>query len=428
MARFCKVLAALAALLPISTVTATPTPSGGPAAATPLPPSQDPWYTAPPGFESAAPGTILRSRVAPGNLSLITANSSAAFNILYRTTDSRYLPTWAVTTLFVPKGSSGNSGKSNNALVAYQLPYDTANVDGSPSFTLYRGAAFAGGPDIPALLGKGWYVSVPDYEGPLASDTAGVISGHATIDSVRAVLSGQHGLSPQARYAMWGYSGGALASEWAAELQVQYAPEMSFAGAALGGLTPNVTNVLLAIDGTLDAGRIPSAILGLSSQFPDVQAFLLSKLKTTGPYNATTFLSARHLTLQQIDAVFGNQTITDYFVDGIADLLAPSVLQAFNRDGMMGYHGTPQMPLFVYKAIEDELSPIADTDALVARYCGVGATIQYQRNDVGGHGAEFQNGEASAFAFLVSVLEGTYTATGCSTQNVTIAINTSPEK
>jgi hypothetical protein len=225
---------------------------------------------------------------------------------------------------------------------------------------------------------------------------------------------------------MWGYSGGALASEWAAELQVQYAPEMSFAGAALGGLTPNVTNVLLAVDGTSDAGLIPGAILGLSSQFPDVRAFLLSKLKTTGPYNATAFLAAQHLTLAQSNKVFGYQVITNYFVDGIADLLMSNVLKVVNSDGMMGYHGTPQMPLFIYKAVEDELSPVADTDALVARYCGVGADIQYQRNTVGGHGSEDENGDAAAFAFLSSVLEGTYTATGCTTKNVTIAIDTSP--
>jgi hypothetical protein len=415
MARLSRLLAALAALLSVST--ATPTLSDLPAAATPLPPSQDPWYTAPPGFENAAPGTILRTRVAPGNLTSVVANSSAAFNILYRTTNSRYLPAWAVTTLLVPKDN-----RSNKALLSYQVAYDTADVDGSPSYALYAGS----GSDIPAALGKGWYVSVPDFEGPLASFTSGVMSGHATIDSVRAVLSGRYGLSPQARYAMWGYSGGALGSEWAAELQVQYAPEMSFAGAALGGLTPNVTNVLFAVDGTSDAGLIPGAILGLSSQFLDVRAYLLSKLKTTGPYNATTFLAAQHLTLAQSNKVFGYQVITNYFVDGIADLLTPNVLKVVNSDGMMGYHGTPQMPLFVYKAIKDELSPVADTDALVARYCGVGATIQYQRNTVGGHGSEDENGDAAAFAFLASVLEGTYTATGCTTENVTIAINTSP--
>lgn len=59
---------------------------------TPLPPSQDPFYTAPAGFESASPGAILRLRSAPGNLTSIVGNCSAAYNILYRTTDSQYKP------------------------------------------------------------------------------------------------------------------------------------------------------------------------------------------------------------------------------------------------------------------------------------------------------------------------------------------------
>ena len=113
--------------------------------------------------------------------------------------------------------------------------------------------------DVNASLSKGWIVSVPDYEGPLASFTAGVMSGHATIDSIRAIFSKKHefGLTDNARYAMWGYSGGALASEWAAELQVQYAPELSFSGAALGGLTPNVTSVLDIINEGYAAGLAP---------------------------------------------------------------------------------------------------------------------------------------------------------------------------
>jgi hypothetical protein len=62
-------------------------------------------------------------------------------------------------------------------------------------------------------------VNVPDYEGPLASFTAGLMSGYATLDSVRAALNCGEilGLSPKARYAMYGFSGGALAAEWAAE-------------------------------------------------------------------------------------------------------------------------------------------------------------------------------------------------------------------
>jgi len=54
---------------------------------------------------------------------------------------------------------------------------------------------------------------------------------------------------------MWGYSGGALASEWAAELQTKYAPEISFVGMAIGSVTPNVEIVFNTINKGLFAGQ-----------------------------------------------------------------------------------------------------------------------------------------------------------------------------
>ena len=97
-----------------------------------LPPSQDPFYTAPAGYEAAAPGAVLRVRSARGNLTQISANIGSAYNILYRTTDSNYRPSWAVTTLYVPKtapklnatSSSTNStaGAAGAALLSYLVP------------------------------------------------------------------------------------------------------------------------------------------------------------------------------------------------------------------------------------------------------------------------------------------------------------------
>jgi Secretory lipase len=77
----------------------------------------------------------------------------------------------------------------------------------------------------------------------------------------------------------------------------------------------------------------------------------------------------------------------------------------------MGYHGVPQMPLFVYKAIADEVSRIEDTDALVNRYCAVGASVLYQRNTVGEHILEENNADATAFAWLSSALDVTVSVT-----------------
>ncbi|EME39134.1 hypothetical protein DOTSEDRAFT_75028 [Dothistroma septosporum NZE10] len=377
-----------------------------------LPPKQDPWYAAPPNYEYAAPGTILKVRPAVGNITSVQSNSTAAYNILYRTTNSQYNATWAVTTLFVPSTSDGN-----DKLLSYQIPYDSVDLNSSPSYALYSSPYS----DIVNALGQGWYVNVPDYEGPKASFTAGVMSGHATLDAVRAVLASGFGLNTtSAKYAMWGYSGGALASEWAAELQNQYAPELNFAGAALGGLTPNVTSVMMAVSGTIEAGLIPAGILGLASQYPELQQYLMDNLKTSGQYNATAFYEATNYTLIEEIVAYAGQNITDYFNNGLATLSDPIPRRVINRDGIMGYHGVPQMPVFAYKAIMDEVSPINDTDILVDRYCLIGATIKYDRNTVGSHTTESANGDARAVSFLTSVLGGTYNATGCQIQNVTV--------
>lgn len=372
-------------------------------------PSVDPFYRPPQGYEYTLPGSILRIRQAAGNLSTLH-NASAAYQILYRTTDSRYNATSAVTTLFVPRIANGSK------LLSYQIPYDTAAVDFSPSYSLYGGAD----PNIVEGLRRGWYVSTPDYEGPLGSFTAGVMSGHATLDGVRAVLNAGFGLDARGgtRYALWGYSGGALASEWAAELQNQYAPELDFAGVALGGLTPNVTSVMMSIDGGIEAGIVVSGILGLASQYPEYLDQLVAMLRPTGRYNASGFLAARNLSLSGTIVKYAGQNVSDYFLNGAAELATPAAMYVTNRDGQMGYHGVPAMPVFAYKAVGDELSRVSDTDALVRRYCAVGADILYHRNELGSHTTELLNGLGRALNFVDRVLAGAYNHTGCSTFDV----------
>lgn len=75
------------------------------------------------------------------------------------------------------------------------------------------------------------------------------------------------------------------------------------------------------------------------------------------------------VTLNRAAVAYAYQDIGEYFIGGIADLTSPIVLDIINRDGIMGYHGVPQMPIFAYKAIGDEISVVEDTDALVDKYC-----------------------------------------------------------
>jgi len=115
---------------------------------------------------------------------------------------------------------------------------------------------------------------------------------------------------------------------------------------------------------------------------------------------------------------FVDKNLIDYFKDGLGIFYNPAAQKATNRDGMMGYHGTPQMPIFAYKAIHDEVSPVADTDALVSKYCEVGASIWYQRNTLGNHEEEASYGDLAAFEWLTAIRAG-YVQTGCKVENVT---------
>lgn len=415
-----RLLPLIGSLLPF--VSGRPSPSSSVV----LLPSEDPFYSAPHGYETKIPGSVLRIRHAPGNLTELVSNASAAYNIVYRTTDSQYRPSWAVTTVFVPLNPRHSK---NSSLLSYQIAYDSHDIDASPSYAMYSSPPT----DVSLALEEGWFVNVPDYEGPLASFTAGVQSGHATLDSIRSFLDSHATFdfkTSSSSIALWGYSGGALASEWATELQGQYAPELAISGAAFGGLTPNITNVMYTVSGTYSAGLVPEAVLGLASQYPATYDYLVSQLNKEGKYNRTTFLAATKMTLSEAEVTFVKQDIFDYFINGQDTFNAPVVQHALNRDGYMGYHGVPQTPIYAYKAINDEVSPVADTDALLERYCGVGVNILYERNTIGGHSAEQVNGHASALKFISSILSGSYAqlyqTSGCTIRDVTINITSSP--
>lgn len=135
-------VAALACFTAVRSVTASTISIEPYSSSAPLPPSQDPFYTAPTGFEQTAPGAILRIRHAPGNITSVIANTSAVYHIVYRTTDANYRPSFAVTTLFVPlQNATSKSNSSQTELLSIQIPYNSVWVDSSPSYAVY--SAFA---------------------------------------------------------------------------------------------------------------------------------------------------------------------------------------------------------------------------------------------------------------------------------------------
>ncbi|KAH8901246.1 LIP-domain-containing protein [Thozetella sp. PMI_491] len=397
----------------------------------PIPPSQDPFYRPPCGFQNAAPGTVLRSRVAT-NLTSIIANSSAAYNILYRTTDARGQPSWAVTTLLEPTAISEQSPKK---LVSYQIAYDTPSFDWSPSYGLYNIFSEPNSLGLPTdsafiseMLGRGWHVTVPDYEGPLASFMLGLQSGHAVLDALRASLGAEITGSCEVQTAIWGYSGGGIATAWAAELQPQYAPDLKISGAAVGAPPTNFTFLFDNLNKSLLEFLLPSALIGIVSQFPDAHDAFVAALKKDGPFNETRLYEAT--TRNQLDnlVAFANQNLYDYLTTEESPLEIPPIQEIVSTQTVLGTYDTPKLPYFVYAAFDDHVVGMAPVEAVVSKYCYSGANILFQQNTVGGHFAEEINGAPRALDFIKEVFGGTFLpATGCKTENVTVAIDTAPD-
>jgi len=390
-------------------------------------PSNDSWYRAPDGWEDTKPGTVLRVRKRAYNVTALPiANAKDVFQVLFRSTNSLENATWAVTTVFIPTHSQcdaalNTSSNCSQGIVSYQLPYDTSCLDASPSFGLQFGEPYG---EIGQALGRGWWVSVPDYEGPLASYGASIVAGYITIDSIRAVLTAvatEFGVH-DARVGLWGYSNGASATEAAVEFAPKYAPELKLAGAAIGGLTPSMTTSGPMITRTQVSGLLIQGIIGVTSQYPEERKYIVSRLNPSGPYNATEFFWASYMSGWQSLLYYSYVDVFQYFIGGQADLLVPHIVDMFLREGTLGVFGIPNTPIFMYHAIDDDMTPIEETDAVVNKFCDKGSNILYHRNSWGGHNDELTNGRQRSLDFFGHILGGgnalPFPGTGCETVNI----------
>jgi len=97
-----------------------------------LKPDQDPFYKPPDGYESAAPGDILRSRqVTTSFLGILPENLQASYQLLYRTVDHQQQPSATVLTVLVP-----HHAKEFPEIVSFQ------NAEDSGELTLFSLGSF----------------------------------------------------------------------------------------------------------------------------------------------------------------------------------------------------------------------------------------------------------------------------------------------
>ncbi len=419
--RAALVLVAAAALAVPSTTIAVAAPEDppvpvAPVAPIPLPPELDPGFYHPPAevVAAAAPGRILRARqVNVANASLIGLNVDA-WQLSYRSNDSRDQPIPAVATVLKPRGSTPDK------LVSMQIAEDSLAGYCAPSYAIQHLSAgpFVGQIVAPAefviaqgALQQGWGVVIPDHEGPNNAYAAGPLAGRITLDGIRAARDFEPmRLGPDTRIGLYGYSGGAIATGHAAELKQSYAPELNVVGAAEGGVPADLGMTLDIANGQLTSGLILAAVMGLTREYPEFAQFVGERMDLLGKA-VTTVQSG--LCVQYVSELLPFLNLKGLMHTPGDPKDEPVVRDVLDKTRMG--RAVPDMPMYIWQANPDEIIPVGQVNNLVDGYCRAGGTVRYTREHFGEHIATEVSGAGPALLWLRDRLAGVPAPAGCST-------------
>jgi triacylglycerol lipase len=341
-------------------------------------PINDPFYVPDdPKWESEPRGTILDKReVTIASLIPGAESEAKAYQLLYVTQDLNEKPQASVTTIIVPKRPR------MNRVISLQNAYDSPDPSCAPSYGLQYGAegwskewnqmnlAFL----LPYLQG-GPVLNIPDYEGNNAAFAVGPQSAYQTLDSIRAAIASSEitGIEKGANYIMFGYSGGALATEWATELKREYADDLPIVGAIMGGPPTNISQTYHNVNNRTFSQLNVWAMLGLMNAFPEMDEWMRGDLLKDA-YQDKKFLHALTRCSYPSDSLvpdLANTNISALFHHG--DEFLTRFKKDIDRVGIMGQHITkdnnPGYPLaFFYGREDDVIAPISDVDRLITKW------------------------------------------------------------
>jgi triacylglycerol lipase len=346
----------------------------------PVLPVEDPFFDPPAGFQHAEPGTVLRSRdVELGFLGLIPQKVRAT-QLLYRTADRNGEPEATVTTVLVP---ARHSHRQPRHVVSYQCAIDAVSSRCFPSYALRMGAKAAGSLAqweyllVAAALAEGWVVSVPDHEGRDGMWGTPHEPGHRVLDGLRATLNYQRfGLAADSKVGLWGYSGGGLASAWAAEMYADYAPELNVVGAVLGSPVGNLGNTFLRLNGSRYAGLPALVISALAKTYPGLGRVVEEHATEHG-----------RATLKRLEQMTTLQAVVRMFRADMDDLVHPPLEQVLGMPEVQEVfeairlgRTAPTAPVLIVQAVHDSIINVADIDELAHMYSEGGSQVTYHRD------------------------------------------------
>ncbi|AII09279.1 lipase family protein [Rhodococcus opacus] len=341
----------------------------------PSPILDDDFFAWPPNVAEFGAGEIIRSRQVTLRAFPNTLVPHRAHQIMVRSNDSKDRPVPVTATVLVPTAAWTAPGP--RPVVDYNMPIDSLGARCTPSYKMvhdWQTLDLDIPPVLSLFLAKNYAVLVPDHQGPRMAYSAGRMAGHAVLDSIRGMkrLPGL-GLSDSPVVAT-GYSGGAIATGWAAQLQPSYAPDVELAGAAAGGIPADFGLLRRTMNGQLGSGLYLSAVLGLAREYPEMLTLAnpLGVLLATSPLKDQCILALAPAGIASLPAeLFA--AVPDPFGSPTARTVV-----AENRMGAL----TPATPVLLYHGssrvfLGDEWIPEDGVIALQQEWCRGGGDVTY---------------------------------------------------
>nr|WP_245547540.1 lipase family protein [Nocardia brevicatena] len=342
-----------------------------PATAAPLypVPDPDPFYATPANIAAKPPGAVLETRHMPPSMLFPGATVTL---VKFRSTNSRGGPIAATTTVLTPQVRA-----PDGPLLSYQHIINSLGTKCAVSHLLYTTdpdllAQVREALALNAALARGWSVALPDHLGPTSAYGAARLGGQITLDGIRAARAAGLGLD-HSRVAMAGYSGGGMATAWAAALAPSYAPELDIVGAAAGGVPANLVRMIegLGNDPHPAFGLVMAAGIGLEREYPD-------------RFPISDSMNARGLEIRNMIA---NQCTNEILTIGAGGSLSafarsmamtqdPTARAVVEENSLELFNGIPNMPIFEWHSPIDPLIPVDSIVRTNRRYCAAGVPVQ----------------------------------------------------
>lgn len=384
-------------------------------------PSQDDFYTVPDGFEEAKEGDILKIRKTPHLLRSIyfPVKIRNSWQVLVRSSDSFGKANVIVATIMEPFNADPSK------LLSYQTAEDSSAFNCAPSYAFLYGASMdtiitqAEMFVIQSALERGWYVVSPDYEGFKSTFTVGKQSGHATLDGIRSALASSNitGINKDAEIGLYGYSGGSLASGWAAILQPTYAKELKLLGVSLGGFVTNITGTVEGTEGTIFAGLIANGLTGLANEYPQFRE-LMRQSVSSAHWNKLQLASESCLLGSLKDFAYARffTGSKKFFKQGWEAFSIPYI-QSMLDNNTLALHqseGVPDIPMFIHHGAKDTIVPFIGAERVYKNWCDWGIkSLEFAVDESTGHITEIFKGIPAGIAWLEARFNGSKPIDGC---------------